>query len=262
MNDGPDKMDEARRTEVYRRLWKRAKAENYEGLDGEQLRMARALRQHADLFGDFFEAYGENDSDFVEIGGEEVRPETHITLHTVIEAQLEGRDPPEVFQFYRAMRRKRQPRHEIVHCIGTILMPLISESLQRMKPFDNERYARLLRRCRSMKPERIWDRLDEIFEEDAKRYGLDVMFDEETDGPCGHCGVEGAVNEYGFCEDCGDKFERDMLRLRRWDHSLTATFLEPESYERLRLDTMEQFGENLEILTEAEAKQWIRPKKR
>lgn len=243
---------------LFRRLWKRAKAGDFEGLEGEPLRMARALRQHAEEFGDFFETMESSGARTVERDGEEVDPVLHITAHAIVEAQLEARDPVEVFQFYRSMLRKGRTRHESVHLIGAVLMPLVAESVQRMSHFDNERYARLLRRVRSMNPDRIWDRLDEVFEEDEREFGLTPALQEE-EGPCRHCGAEAALDEHGFCEACGDRFERDMLRLRRWENSLTASYLEPESYERLRLDTIEQFGRELELITEEEAERWRRP---
>jgi hypothetical protein len=249
--------DAENQRDLFRRLWKRAKSEDYRGLGGEQLRIAQALRLHADTFGSFFDAYEEGARETVDMNGEEVRPEIHISLHAIIEGQLEAEDPAEVRPFFQTMRRKGVPRHDAIHLIGSILMPLVAESLRRMTPFDENRYARMLRRCRSLEPEQILDRLDEILEEGENPSALDKMF-AEAEGTCRHCGAEGPVNETGFCEDCGDKFERDMLRLRLWEKSLTASFLEPESYERLRLDTMEQFGKDFELLTGTEGKRWTR----
>ena len=60
------------------------------------------------------------------------------------------------------------------------------------------------------------------------------------------------ASEGGFCEVCADKFERDMLRLRQWKYSLTASYLPADQHEDLRRDVIEQFGMDLEILSKGD----------
>ena len=52
----------------------------------------------------------------------DVNPFLHITIHTVIENQLEARDPIEVLQFYNAMRKKKCSHHDTIHLIGAIFI--------------------------------------------------------------------------------------------------------------------------------------------
>jgi hypothetical protein len=94
----------------------------------------------------------------------EGNPFLHIAIHAVVENQLEARDPIEVYQFYNAMRKHAVSRHEIVHIIGAILAPLIFEVKQEGQPFDLERYVRILKKCKTKKPHKVWDAIEGAFE--------------------------------------------------------------------------------------------------
>ena len=81
-------------------------------------------------------------------------------IHTVIENQLEARDPIEVFQFYNAMRKKKCSHHDTIHLIGAILMPLMFDTMKNLTPFDHKRYVSLLKKYKLRKPDKIWALLD------------------------------------------------------------------------------------------------------
>ncbi|MCK4727824.1 MAG: DUF1841 family protein, partial [Desulfobacterales bacterium] len=90
----------------------------------------------------------------------ETNPFLHVTFHSIVENQLEARDPIEVYQFYNSMRKKKVSRHDTIHLIGAILAPLVVSTLQGRRAFDLEQYKSLLKRAKSKKPEKIMDWLE------------------------------------------------------------------------------------------------------
>ena len=247
MGEHFEDMDREENRKLFHMLWERAKTEDYSGLDDEQRRIAEALKLHADEFHNVFEfsdVVPEREFDPEE---DEVNPFLHISMHAAVQAQLEARDPIEAFQFYNAMRKKKCSHHDSLHMIAAIMAPLMFRTMKSLMPFDNNRYAALLKKYKSRNPEKIPDLLDAEFRDEEEAF--DEIFG-EGEGPCGVCGTDDPVDEMGFCETCADKFERDTLRLRRWKYSITAAYTPGEEYEDLRRDVIEQFGEELEILSE------------
>ena len=140
-------------------LWEKAKNNDLDDLAGEDRRLAEAMLLHEDEFFNVFEFADilhdrEFDPDI------DVNPFLHITIHTVIENQLTGRDPLEVFQFYNAMRKKKCSHHDTIHLIGAILVPLMFDTMKNKAPFDNDRYVSMLKKYKSRKPDKIWTLLD------------------------------------------------------------------------------------------------------
>ena len=145
--------------EHMRELWEKAKNNDLDDLDTEQRRLANIMLDHEDEFSNQFEfadATAEHEYD----PDTEVNPFLHISIHSVVEKQLEERDPIEAFQFYNAMRQKKVSHHDAIHLIGMILSPLMFGVLKDKKPFDLETYKRLLKKCKTRKPEKIPDLLD------------------------------------------------------------------------------------------------------
>ncbi len=79
----------------------------------------------------------------------------HISMHAIVETEIETKKPFESYQFYKAMLRKKVEKHEIIHMIGSIQMPITVESLIRKQPFDIEKYKNLLSTCTFKKPSEI-----------------------------------------------------------------------------------------------------------
>jgi hypothetical protein len=71
------------------------------------------------------------------------------------------------------------------------------------------------------------------------------------DGQCQACDMYGRVNDLSLCEDCADKFERDMIRSREWQYSGAAFGLSPEGCEELRRKVIAEYGEALELIAPA-----------
>lgn len=247
----------AENRKMFHVLWERAKTEDYDGLDDEQRRIAESLKLHADEYHNVFEfADVAEEREFDPEDEDAVNPYMHISIHAAVMGQLEEKAPLEVFQFYNAMRKRKYPHHDTLHLIGAILAPLMFGAMQRLMPFDDDRYVQLLRKYKTRKPEKVWDLLEEDLHvaDDA----LDEIFG-DGEGPCVACGADEAVDDMGFCEPCSEKFERDMLRHRRWKYSLTAAYTPEEEYENLRRDTIEQFGPDLELLDESDLEMFDDP---
>ena len=82
-------------------------------------------------------------------------------------------------------------------------------------------------------------------------FEFDENDDEPWDSPEGEClGCDsyGLVNDLGLCEECAAKLERDLIRHRDWDYSVTAYDRSSEAREELHLKVIEQYGEELELL--------------
>ncbi len=65
----------------------------------------------------------------------------NIKFHMVVENQLEVKDPIEVYQFDKAIRRQKYPHHDKIHLIGAILVPFIFSILMKFvfaMSFPNE----------------------------------------------------------------------------------------------------------------------------
>jgi hypothetical protein len=68
------------------------------------------------------------------------------------------------------------------------------------------------------------------------------------DGQCQACDMWGRVNDMMLCEDCATKLERDLIRQRDWDYTVSAFGLSPDDREELRRQVIAQFGQALELI--------------
>lgn len=82
--------------------------------------------------------------------------------------------------------------------------------------------------------------------DDEEEICEDEFFD-EYDGGCWFCGSY-PVGNYGLCEACEVKFERDIIRQRYWDCIKTVWGMTEESRESLRDEVIKRYGEKLELL--------------
>ena len=143
-------------------IWQVAKTGDLESLSGEARRFATVMLEHEEYHHEFETADRLQDHEYDV--DRESNPFLHIAIHAVVENQLEARDPIEVYQFYNAMRKHAVPRHDIVHMIGAILAPLIFDVKQEGQPFNLGRYARILKKCKTKKPDKVWDAIESAFD--------------------------------------------------------------------------------------------------
>jgi hypothetical protein len=140
-------------------IWQKAKDRDFKGLDDEKQRLAKIMVEHEDeLFSQFEYANLTYDPD--QNPDTEYDPFLHITIHSIVEAQLELGDPIEAVQFFNAMRQKKYHRHDSIHLVGQILTCLIFEMSEHQKPFDMETYRKLLGKYKSRNPEKLMDLLE------------------------------------------------------------------------------------------------------
>ena len=120
----------------------------------QQKHFAKIMLEHED---EFFKAFEFADA----IADREFDPDTgtnpylHMAIHSVIENQLESKDPVEALQFYNAMRQKKCSRHATLHLMGAILAPFMLKTLQNNTPFDLDSYKKLLKKYKNRNPSRI-----------------------------------------------------------------------------------------------------------
>lgn len=143
----------------FHELWIKAKAGDYEDVADEEIQRMKIMLEHEDEYSEIFEnAHLLSDDEFGP--DSEGNPFMHITIHSIIENQLESRETIEVYQFYLAMLKKKCPRHEVIHLLGAIFSQLLYRVLKYKEPFDNERYKFLLKKYKKRKPHKVWELLE------------------------------------------------------------------------------------------------------
>ena len=102
-------------------------------------------------------------------------------------------------------------------------------------------------------------------------YESDDIFDFEDDelnqfgfyeGECQGCDLFTMLNDFGLCEGCAGKLERDLLRQRDWDYSALAYGVPAEKREALRNEIIGRYGGKLELISPKEEPDRKRKKKR
>ena len=165
-----DKIKELRKLtrENIHALWEIAKKGDLSGLSGEEKWLVKVMLEHQDEYFNQFEMADLTHDHEYDVDSEE-NPFLHITLHAIVERQLEAKDPIEVCQFYNSMRKKKYPRHDTIHLIAAILAPLMLQVMQERKEFDLDMYKSLLKRYKNKQPSKIYDSMkkdvDPLFQE-------------------------------------------------------------------------------------------------
>jgi hypothetical protein len=71
---------------------------------------------------------------------------------------------------------------------------------------------------------------------------------------CQRCDIFTRVDDVGLCEGCAAKLDRDLIRKRDWDHSVTAYMVPLEQREELRKKVIRKHGKDLELIAPQEFK--------
>ena len=140
-------------------IWEKAKQRDLQGLDDEKQRLVKIMVDNEDeLLNQFEHADLSYDP---ELSPEaDYDPFLHISIHLLVETQLDQNDPLEAVEFFNAMCRQKYSRHDAVHLIGQILGYFVFEVLENQKPFDLEAYRKLLMKYKSRDPEKLMDLLE------------------------------------------------------------------------------------------------------
>lgn len=136
------------------RLWQCVQNDDLADLSPEELRITQIMQEHEDTFFNQF-SVADLTADHIFDPETEVDPFLHITLHAIVEKQIEDRNPVEVFQFYNAMRNKKCARHEALHLLGLILTQLLYRVFKFQEPFDLPLYTVLLKKYKNRNPDKI-----------------------------------------------------------------------------------------------------------
>jgi hypothetical protein len=65
---------------------------------------------------------------------------------------------------------------------------------------------------------------------------------------CAGCDEITSVDDIGLCRECAAKLDRDLIRERSWEHSISAFFLKPDERELLRERVVREHGGALELI--------------
>jgi hypothetical protein len=135
-------------------IWEKAKANELGALSEEEQQLGRIMLEHKSVLLEDLES-GDLKDDGEDDSEAEVNPFVHIMIHSIVENQLEEREPIEAFQFYNAMRKRDCSHHDAIHLIGAILVPLMFSVFEADNSFDVETYCELLRKYKTRNPEKI-----------------------------------------------------------------------------------------------------------
>ena len=86
----------------------------------------------------------DTDQETVVIGGHEINPRLHLTLHEIVATQIAEGDPPEVWATAQRLRRLGYGRHEILHMLGAAMSTQIWEALHNQREYDAEEHRAAL----------------------------------------------------------------------------------------------------------------------
>ena len=148
-----EKMQRQSLRKAIHRVWAMMKDGNLSGLDETEQKLARIVMDHQE-----YQEHFENE-DILDgreyAAGEGFNPFLHISTHQMVEDQLASETPIEAILLCESLEMAGLSRHEAVHTIIMVLMNVIYDSYKNQKPFDPERYKRLLAKCRKVNPSEI-----------------------------------------------------------------------------------------------------------
>lgn len=70
---------------------------------------------------------------------------------------------------------------------------------------------------------------------------------------CYGCDLVAEVDDMMLCSECASKLDRDMIRLRDWDRSMTAWTTPKDKRESLRSEIIKKHGAHLELISVEES---------
>lgn len=85
-------------------------------------------------------------------------------------------------------------------------------------------------------------------------YPEDDNISELIDTFCVACDLPFPVNDLGLCDNCFAKLERDLIRSRDWEYSVTAFAVAPDQLEALRERIIRDYGTDYELIESPDTK--------
>lgn len=120
-------------------LWLRAK--EGEALESEEATLARAMQEHSE-YEKLWEHLDKVGNGELVVDG--VNPVMHVTMHSVIENQLEQNTPLEVRKALDGLLKRGVSRHEAIHAITYEFNMELFPVLKYARPFNDMEYKRRL----------------------------------------------------------------------------------------------------------------------
>jgi hypothetical protein len=110
-----------------------------EKLEGEDSRIAEIMDAHPEL--DPFWAMGEGSASPQEINGQIVNPFVHVTLHLIVQNQIDREYPPDVKKTFLRLVEQGETEHEALHRIIGLYADLYFRAVRRGQSFDESEYT-------------------------------------------------------------------------------------------------------------------------
>jgi len=146
-------------------IWQQAKNYNLEKLNEDDRQLAKIMLEHEDEFFNYFE-FADILNDVEYDNENEVNPFLHIIMHSIIEKQLQTKEPLEVSQFYNSMRKNQLSHHDTIHLLCNILVPMIINVIKEKESFNIGLYTSFLSKYKNKDPEQIYQALEKFLKND------------------------------------------------------------------------------------------------
>jgi len=143
------------------KIWNLIREGSYPELSQDEQKLAMIIMDHQE-----FQEYFENEdildgSVYAEIEG--FNPFLHIILHQMAEDQLASESPIEAVLLCESIEGMGYSRHEAIHVIIMIMIHMVYDVYKNNKTFSEQRYKRLLVKCRKVKPSEMQDVVEREF---------------------------------------------------------------------------------------------------
>ncbi|MDQ5986152.1 MAG: hypothetical protein CSYNP_01871 [Syntrophus sp. SKADARSKE-3] len=130
------------------KIWGMIKEGQTAELGQEELKLWHILLDHQE-YHEHFENNDVLDGSEYELN-EGFNPFLHISLHQMAEDQITLESPIEAAMLCESIEKMGHTRHEAIHVIIMILIHVIFDAFKKDKIFNEERYLRLLIKCRKV----------------------------------------------------------------------------------------------------------------
>lgn len=122
----------------FHRIWQAMKSK--EPLEGEEKVIGELMLEHLEFHNtwEFADVLAEKEYD----PNTEANPFLHITIDSAIMSQIAQKNPPEVGQAYTRLRKRGLSHLDALHEIDRIFVKEFWQVLKYKRGFNNERYAK------------------------------------------------------------------------------------------------------------------------
>ena len=145
------------------KLWGQIKEQAIGDLSPIERFYAAIIKTHEEMFTKEVDGV-ENPETHEYKPSEGVNPYLHILLHGLVSTQLLGKAPMEAVQFANAMKKRGLDDHATQHLLSAIFFPIVLEARNKGGAADMVKYAALLKKFKTKKPEKINAAIDRTFE--------------------------------------------------------------------------------------------------